>query len=329
MVISVIGGSGFVGTRFCSRLLKSKTKFEILDLKDSETFSKYRKYCDVRKPETLSSSIKGNTIVLLAAVHRDDASAKDYLETNVKGAENVCAIATMQGIDTIIFTSTVAVYGFATPNADENTPANPFNAYGRTKWEAEGILKAWQKEKPKKRRLVIIRPTVIFGEGNRGNVFNLFNQIYKKRFLMIGSGENFKSMAYIENITAFLEHNLKAKPGINIFNYVDKPDQSMNELVSLVRGKLFNKNNVGLRLPAWLGMTLGYIADLASLIIRKNFPISSIRVKKFIATTSFSAKVAHSQKGFTAPVKLEDGIKATLDSEFINPDPNAIKFYTE
>ena len=60
------------------------------------------------------------------------------------------------------------------------------------------------RRKPHERSLVIIRPTVIFGKGNRGNVFNLFNQINKGLFAMIGDGENIKSMAYVKNVASFL-----------------------------------------------------------------------------------------------------------------------------
>ena len=46
--------------------------------------------------------------------------------------------------------------------------SNYFNDYGRTKYLAEQVYKAWQAEDPESRTLVIVRPTVIFGEGNRG-----------------------------------------------------------------------------------------------------------------------------------------------------------------
>ena len=75
-----------------------------------------------------------------------------------------------------------------------------------------------------KKTLVIIRPTVVFGEGNRGNVFNLMNQIAKNRFMMVGSGTNRKSMAYVENVAAFLEYSLSFQSGLHVHNYVDKPD---------------------------------------------------------------------------------------------------------
>ena len=58
---------------------------------------------------------------------------------------------------------------------------------------AENIYKDWFNEDPSKRTLIIIRPTVIFGEGNRGNVYNLLNQINSKKFAMFGNGKNKKS----------------------------------------------------------------------------------------------------------------------------------------
>lgn len=82
--------------------------------------------------------------------------------------------------------------------------------------------------------MTIIRPTVVFGEGNRGNVYNLFRQIASGRFVMIGSGNNMKSMAYVENIAARLEHALDQQSTYQVSNYVDKPDFTMNQLVDVI-----------------------------------------------------------------------------------------------
>ena len=83
--------------------------------------------------------------------------------------------------------------------------------------------------------LVIVRPTVIFSEGNRGNVFNLLNEMASGKFLMVGKGENKKSMAYIGNIVAFIETCVASEQKYGIYNYVDTPDLTMNELVAQVR----------------------------------------------------------------------------------------------
>ncbi len=325
--VTVIGGSGFVGTNLCRQLASKQQDFEIIDLKASNQFPDKFKFGDVRDAQSLRESITGDVVVNLAAIHRDDVRDKsEYESTNVGGAENLALVCTEKGIKKIIFTSTVAVYGFAEPGTDEAGAINPFNEYGRTKFDAEKKLLAWHESS--NNSLIIVRPTVIFGEGNRGNVFNLFNQIASGKFVMVGRGENKKSMAYIGNVVSFLETCILTDEKYGLFNYVDTPDLTMNELIAQVRSELLDRTGVGVRLPYWLGLLLGFTADLVSFVFRKNLPISSIRIKKFTASTEFkSAK--NNLDDFEAPFGLSDGIYRTLQSEFISPDRNREIFHTE
>ena len=112
-----------------------------------------------------------------------------------------------------------------------------------------------------------------------------------------------------------------------MFNYVDSPDFSMNELVAYVRRKLRGNQSVGLRIPIIIGLFAGYIADGLALLGLK-LPISSIRVKKFCASSEFSS--AKSQlNSFEAPFFYSWGLDRTLEAEFINPDPKRQIFFTE
>jgi len=325
--ITVIGGSGFVGTNLCRQLSLKQQDFEIIDLKMSKQFPEKCKVADVRDVETLRNTITGDVVVNLAAVHRDDVrDKKEYQRTNVDGAENVALVCEEKGIDKIVFTSTVAVYGFAEPGTDESGAINPFNEYGRTKFEAEEKLRIWHANGDNS--LIIVRPTVIFGEGNRGNVFNLLNQIASGKFLMVGKGENKKSMAYIGNIVAFLETCVATEQRYGVYNYVDTPDLTMNELVSQVRAKLKGKEGVGPRLPYWLGLILGYTADFVAQLSGKNLPVSSIRVRKFASSTEFKSAKA-SLDNFQAPFSLFHALNRTLQNEFVSPDPDREIFFTE
>jgi len=177
--ICIIGGSGFIGTRLSKRLQDAGTGFSIQDKEPSHTFPNLAQQVDVRSLDDLRSTLsEGGVIVNLAAEHRDDVRPLSlYQEVNVGGAQNICTVAREKGVKTILFTSTVAVYGFAPIGTDESGLIAPFNEYGRTKYEAEQVFKAWQAEEPDERTLVIVRPTVIFGEQNRGNVYNLLRQI--------------------------------------------------------------------------------------------------------------------------------------------------------
>ena len=234
--IAILGGSGFIGSRLGARLAERDIPFRIGDLRPSEAFPDLWTECDIRRPEALDELTRGcGAIVNLAAEHRDDVRPiSRYHEINVEGAAQVCVAARHAGIQKIIFTSSVAVYGFQPAPVDESGPFAPFNEYGKTKLEAEGIYRTWAAEDPS-RTLVIVRPTVVFGEGNRANVYNLLHQIASGRFLMTGSGENVKSMAYVGNIAAFLMHTLSLGPGTHIFNYVDRPDMNTTDLVEYIK----------------------------------------------------------------------------------------------
>jgi len=327
--IIFIGASGFVGTRLID-LCKADFQIENLDKQNSSFFSELTTIGDVRKPVDLDKAMQNKeTVVLLAAEHRDDVSPTSlYYDINVQGTKNVLEAMDKAGVKNIIFTSSVAIYGLNKHNPNEEHPADPFNHYGKSKWQAEELLREWYQKDPEKRSLTIIRPTVIFGERNRGNVYNLLKQIASGKFLMVGKGTNKKSMAYVGNIVAFIKFHLdNMKPGYQVFNYVDKPDFNMNELVTQVE-KSLNKHIPSTHFPYWLGMLGGYGFDILSKITHKKFSVSSVRVKKFCAITQFDATKAHSC-GFKAPFTMSEGLHRTLEYEFITPNKDNVTFISE
>ena len=327
-MIAIIGGSGFIGTSLSLRFSLSGRLFQIVDKAPSSFFPERVLRADVRLPLPINFHQEPTTLINLAAEHRDDVRPLSlYDEVNVSGARNVCDLARARGVEKIIFTSSVAVYGFAPLGTNESGIIAPFNDYGRTKWEAEQIYKEWQAEDPKNRMLVIVRPTVVFGERNRGNVFNLLRQIASGKFLMVGDGLNRKSMAYVENVAAFLEYSLDFKPGVHIYNYVDKPDFTMNALVAHVNALLGRSSEIKFRLPFSLGLLIGSGFDLVAKITGKKFPISAIRVKKFCANSVYESAV--DSTGFTPPVPLMEAIEKTVRFEFIEDHNDEQVFYSE
>ena len=328
--VNVIGGSGFIGTRLVGLLIK-KNNFHvsIVDKSPSNYHPNLVKFADVRNLDQLRDTILlGEIIVNLAAEHRDDVLPLSlYDEVNVNGARNICLVAREKKVNLIVFTSTVAVYGFAPLGTDELGRINPFNDYGRTKYEAEQIYKEWQAEAPSERTLVVIRPTVVFGERNRGNVYNLLRQIATNRFVMIGNGQNLKSMVYVENVAALIEYCFAFKPGVHIYNCIDKPDLTMNSLVSKVNIILGRSEKVVFRLPYFLGLTIGKVFDLMAKVSGKRFIISSIRVRKFCANSVYDTAI--SQTGFIPPVPLNLALDQTISFEFLEKDKDLNVFYSE
>jgi hypothetical protein len=101
----------------------------------------------------------------------------------------------------------------------------------------------------------------------------------------------------------------------------------MNELVSQVE-KSLSKKIPSTHFPFWLGMLGGYGFDILSKLTGKKFSVSSVRVKKFCATTQFDSTQAHNC-GFKAPYTLSDGLHNTLHYEFIEKQKDGITFESE
>jgi nucleoside-diphosphate-sugar epimerase len=317
--ICVIGSAGFIGRNLCAKLSEPGFGMQLstIDIEPHDESPRHVRQ-DISHDELLTNcglQDPVDTIVNLAAAHRDDVKPfSRYFEVNVRGAELVCDLARRVGARRIVFTSSVAVYGFAPPNTDEHGAINPFNEYGRTKALAEDVYRAWFEEAPTERCLVIVRPTVVFGPGNRGNVYNLLRQVASGIFLMVGSGENVKSIAYVDNVVAFLLEVLRLGPGLHVYNYIDKPDLKMTELVQLVRSALGREPKRYLRVPRLVGSVLGWVGDAGSAILRRPLPISSIRMQKFCATTQFETSI--SVLGFVPPTELKAALVATVAAEF-------------
>ena len=330
MKVTMIGASGFVGTRLLG-LLKESGGYELknIDLQQSHFFPELTTIGDVRVQEQMDKGLTGSdVVVLLAAQHRDDVSPVSlYYDTNVGGMERTLAAMEKNGVKRIVFFSSVAVYGLNKKNPNEEHPADPFNHYGKSKWQAEEVLQRWY-ESHSDWNINIIRPTVIFGERNRGNVYNLLKQIASGKFLMVGKGNNKKSMCYVGNIVAFVKFMIDNKTsGYNVFNYIDKPDFNMNNLVEHVE-KVLGKHIPSTHFPYWLGMLGGYCFDMLAFVTRKKLTVSSVRVKKFCATTEFdSSKMLAS--GFKPPYTLGEGLARTLEFEFVHPRTDDITFKTE
>ncbi|WP_166332760.1 NAD-dependent epimerase/dehydratase family protein [Sphingobacterium chungjuense] len=317
MKIAIIGGSGFVGTKLIDALSVSP-EFSVVNIDKEPSFShpSISIIGNVLDINSLADSLANvDVVVLLAAEHRDDVSPTSlYYDVNVQGMQNTLEAMEKQGVKKIIFTSSVAIYGLDKDNPNESFPAEPFNHYGKSKWEAEILLQQWAQNHTDW-SIDIVRPTVIFGEGNRGNVFNLLNQIASGKFMLIGKGNNEKSMSYIGNIVAFIQFLItKMNPGIQAYNYVDKPDFTTKDLVHHT-GKILEKRIPTTRIPYWLGMLGGYGFDLLALLTRKKLSISSVRVKKFCAVTQYDSTKAMSS-GFQPPYSMQEGLRRTLAAEF-------------
>ena len=313
--VLVTGGCGFLGRHLHPLLRQAGWRIRILDPQ-----SEYRAGLKggLTNPGEVAKAVCDiDAVVHLAAEHRDDVRPPElYRQVNVEGTANLLRAMEAEGCQRIVFTSTVAVYPLDVPEPDEDFPPAPFNEYGRSKLEAERLIERWAAADPN-RCAVIVRLCVVFGEGNRGNVYNLLRQIADGRFVMVGRGQNRKSMAYVGNVAAFLRWCLDLPPGLHRFNYADKPDLTTAELVELARRALGRDRHwtARIHLPYAVGLALGYLADGLARVLGRPLPWSSIRVRKFCAETTVNTARLE-RTGFVRPFTLQEGLERMIRHDF-------------
>ena len=314
----LIGGSGFIGQHF--RKILNDDLIANLDLDAGINNSDFIN-CNILNNQDLDSVTinyeEEVTLILLAAVHFD--FQKTFFETNVDGTRNVLEfISNHKNIKKFVFFSSVATYGISRFGKDESSDQTPVNDYGKSKLEAEKLIMNWLKNN-KEVQTIIIRPAVVFGEYNFGNVFNLFQQIRSKLFAIIGNGENIKSIAYAGNIVDSVMFCLeKVNDPLFIYNYCDYPQKNISEQSNLIISLLGYKSPY--KVPFWITKFITIPIDILQRILKKDLKINSMRVEKFTVPTYFiSDKIR--DRGFVQKTTIFDSFSKTnswIESNNIN-----------
>ena len=155
-VALIFGGAGFIGTHLAKSLVARGGYKDIVCVDHN---------CDVRRPIPRNIADGVTEIYNLAAVHTTPGHLPhEYYDTNVHGAINITDFAAAIGASYILFTSSISVYGPTETVKHEESALEPVSDYGRSKIMAEAIHQSWQKAHGD-RRLVIVRPAVIYGPG--------------------------------------------------------------------------------------------------------------------------------------------------------------------
>ncbi|MGQ9465426.1 MAG: NAD-dependent epimerase/dehydratase family protein [bacterium] len=315
MRISIIGSSGFIGRFLVKKLIENN--HEVVGLDMHPTPASAVRYVHIIGNFLNTDDVKricenSSLVIALAAKHHDFGITKEeYFKVNVGGTINLLECMAQQHIKKLIFYSSVAVYGTQTEPTTEESPLIPDTDYGKSKLAAENEILRWAKE-DKERCAIIIRPTVVFGPENYGNVYNLIDKIYKKRFVFVGDGSNIKSVAYVENLadaTIFLMEHLK--PGVQIFNYSDEPQMTTAEIVNTIT-EFMPHGIPKFKIPLWLAVSAGGIFDVMAKVTGYNFPITAKRMKKFSTRTCHKSDKIR-RLGFQQKISIKEGFRRMVE----------------
>ena len=311
--ILVTGDSGFIGSYLISFLDESGYLVRGIDLvpKKNPGINYLQVVGDILDETAIGQAMQGcDCVIHLAAEHKDFGIAEErYFQVNVEGTQKLLTQASFRNIKKFIFFSSVAVYGDTVSPSEETVP-NPVNPYGTSKFMAEQVIRKWVEEDPS-RQAIILRPTVVFGPRNRANIFKLIQYVCDKKFIWIGKGKNIKSIAYVENVvgaTCFLLENMK--PGFQILNYVDEPQLTTRELVTIIAAKA-DLPVPTFYIPLSVALPAAKVLDVVGALAHRDFPVTSARLKKFNTSTTFQSEKIRSL-GFMTPYSLEEGIEKNV-----------------
>jgi nucleoside-diphosphate-sugar epimerase len=216
----ITGGSGFIGTHLARHLLQLGWEVTTLDLlPPREQLNSSHQIWDIRNRLPKDLVAPPDIIFNLAAIHRTPGHPdSQYFETNVLGALNICDWAELSGTKTICFMSSISIYGPGEELKSEATAPAPISPYGISKYMAERIHTRWAQQ-DKSRILKIIRPAVVFGQGEQGNFTRLAHALSQNRFFYPGRDDTLKACGYIRDLVRALCFTLDTSKSISTFNY--------------------------------------------------------------------------------------------------------------
>lgn len=282
----IFGGAGYIGVRLARHLSANGWRDIVLaDIKlpteDAPSGVEYIQ-CDVRQSivEQVGER-RADWIFNFAAIHREPGHRfEEYFDTNLPGARNICGYANRVECTNLLFTSSIAVYGEITMPVDESARTYPDTGYGISKLCAELIHETWQKADAG-RRLIIVRPGVVYGPGDPGNILRMIRAIQKGIFVMPGDGQVRKSYAYIYGLLDSMEFMMSRAERYLCYNYVEKATDTLAELVASVTGEL-GIRRARARVPTPVLVALARAAQLAT---GGRSPIHPVRVRKAAQST--------------------------------------------
>lgn len=305
----IFGGSGFIGSFFTSFLLENGNfdRIIIYDFESIESKGKkfrIQQFCslpkdvvefilgDVRNPIVIPeiSTCKVRLIANFAAIHREPGHEDyEYFETNLLGAENVCKFANVIGCDNLIFTSSISPYGVSESVKDESTLPIPVTAYGSSKLAAEKIHQIWQAKDMHNRRLVIVRPGVVFGPGEGGNVSRLIKAVIHRYFFFMGNESTRKAGVYVKELCNamwwVLQEQRKNGETISLFNMSMNPGPSIGEYVKAVCKTQGIKRYVP-TVPYKVLIGISYVIDAIARPLGIKHPFSPVRIRKLVRSNN-------------------------------------------
>jgi nucleoside-diphosphate-sugar epimerase len=294
MKITLTGATGFVGTNLQDYLKTSH---------DVESMS-------VRYLPNQQFEIKTDAIIHLAGKAHDlkkVSRPSDYYEANFELTKQLFDAFLASESAVFIFISTVkAVADEVKGILSEDEIPNPKTHYGIAKHLAEEYILS--QDLPDGKRVYILRPCIIHGPGNKGNLNLLYQLVAKGLPWPLGAFENKRSFLSIENLCFVIKELLEneAIPS-GVYQVADDEALSTNELIQLLGASLRKKGRI-------LNLSQNVISSMAKLGDHLHLPLNSERLQKLTGNYVVSNRKITETIGKSLPVASKEGLLKTFKS---------------
>ena len=294
MKITITGSKGFVGANLHGYL---KSFHELHSI-------------SVRYQPNQNFDLTTDAIIHLAGKAHDlkkISQPQEYYEANFELTKQVFDSFLLSDASVFIFMSSVKASADEVKDilTEENSP-NPKTHYGISKLQAENYI--LNQKIPQGKRIFILRPCMIHGSGNKGNLNLLYHLVSKGIPWPLAAFENQRSFLSIDNLCFVIQELLNRKDiPSGIYNVADDKPLSTNELIGLIP-KSQNKLPKTLAIPKKLIFLLAKIGDVLHL------PLNSERLQKLTDSYLVSNDKIVKAIGKPFPISAEEGFKKTFQS---------------
>lgn len=295
MKIIITGSTGFIG--------QNLTKF--LTNKSDEVISLSLRYNSYQLDNT------ANAIIHLAGKSHDTKNTSDdteYYHVNTNLTIALFDKFLQSPIKYFLYFSSVkAVADSVEGTLTEETKLNPQTPYGKSKYKAEQYLLSQQL--PSGKRLIIIRPCMIHGAGNKGNLNLLYKVVRFGIPWILADYDNRRSFISVDNLN-YLIYEVLHRPEIpsGIYNVADDKPISTNELINIIAESIDKKTKL-IKVPKFAINQLAKIGD------KVNLPLNTERLQKLTESYVISNQKIKQALGIEElPLTVEQGLKNTIKS---------------
>ena len=233
------------------------------------------------------------------------ADVADFDAVNVGGAQEWLGWADRMDVGRFVFVSSIKAVAPGHRSMPENSPAEGAAPYGRSKAQAEEIVRHWAAEDTR-RTAVILRPAPVYGPGNEATLAAFVRQIIAGKPCLIGGGETRKSVVSRTNLCAAIAFATEQLgPGCHVFNVSDPETLSLAELAAMIAD--LAAAPPPRRIPGWLAAVAAPLGTVIEAATGRDFPLTSARLRAIRETTIFPCD-ALLAAGYRHPQTTREGL---------------------